>query len=130
MTILSPENIGVLKFEFTSRGHGPTMFFSQFTCRRHPRLRYTDRGDKKARKMTRIFSVDGIERADLAAAIEALNTPPEISAEEQSLLDTVPEAWTAPEKGTRGDLYGKFFGLSLKALVEWNNGEYRRRPQP
>lgn len=58
---------------------------------KYPRLQFIDRAYYNTEnRHTRTWYVDGLECADLAAAIEALNVPPVLTDDEKAALERIP----------------------------------------
>ncbi len=128
MTI-TEEIFATCHFTEISHGHGPGMWVYVYLCTEHPRLQIKDVGERKAKRTTRTYLVDGLEKADRAAAVAALNVPVVITPEEQALLDALPTDWT-PLPTPRVPFIEAHHSLRCKGQIEFQNRQYRRRPQP
>lgn len=103
--------------------NGGSVFFANLhRCVEQPRLARFDRYDRKTRSVTSTWRTDGIDMADLDAAIEALNTPPAFDDEEIAFLRNVPEDFTDIREGLDWDLNER---VKNKGAVEWERGRCR-----
>ena len=109
--------------------NGGAVFFAYLhSCVEQPRLARYDRYDRKTRGVTSTWRVDGEDKASLADAIEALNTPPTFAADELAFIAAVPDEYLH-----RSELREKIDfpwevadGARNKGAVEWEKGCCRR----
>lgn len=109
--------------------NGGNVFFGWgHQCIDQPRLMVIDKYFRKDRSTKRSYLVDGKHSFDVMEdALAVLSGPPVLTAEQQTLLDSMPEGWFAPEKRA------PYHELSSMGLVEWgrdeqNNVTCRRKP--
>jgi hypothetical protein len=75
--------------------NGGAKFFGYIhRCVEHPRLTRRDIYDKKDKSVTSTWRVDGEDVADLAAAVERLNTPAVLTLDEAAALALIPTEFT------------------------------------
>lgn len=101
--------------------NGGRIFFGWgHQCIDQPRLMAIDKYFKKDRSTQRSYMVDGKHTFDrLEDALAVLGGPPVLSAEEQALLDAMPEGWFVPERGSRH----RYSALHSMGFVEWGRDE-------
>lgn len=70
--------------------NGGAAFFGQvFVCNEHPRLQRMDKSDRRTKKTTIQYMVDGDDVASLDEAAERLSAPPVITPAMQAALDAI-----------------------------------------
>ena len=75
--------------------NGGSKFFGYvYRCVEHPRLTRRDIYDKNDKSVTSTWRVDGEDVADLAAAVERLNTPAVLTEDEVKALARIPTEFT------------------------------------
>lgn len=90
-------------------------------CVDQPRLLVIDKYFKKDRSTKRSYLVDGKFPFDvLEDALAVLGSAPVLTAEQQALLDRMPEGWFVPEKRFT------YHELSEMGLVEWGRDDQDR----
>lgn len=106
---------------------GEAFFAYSHRCIEQPRLVRYDRYERKGRSVTSTWKVDGIDQPSLAAAVEALNTPPVFDAEELAYLATLPTEWTKKTVPNNIDWVVNQ-RTKDKGGIEWRDGSYRITP--
>lgn len=106
---------------------GEAFFAYSHRCIEQPRLVRYDRYECKGRSVTSTWRVDGIAHPSLAAAVEALNTPPVFDAEELAYLATLPTEWTKKTIPNNIDWVVNQ-RTKDKGGIEWRDGHYRITP--
>lgn len=91
MDEITRESLAGAKLHETMHLNGGSWFGYAYVCDRFPRLSRVDRYVKKTRSSTQTWAVDGIEVADLDAAVAALNVPPIFDLEELAMLAELPD---------------------------------------
>jgi hypothetical protein len=109
--------------EATHYNGGAVFFAYLHRCVEQPRLSRYDRYERKDRSVKSTWRTDGIDRADMAAAIEALNEPPVFDADELAFLETAPEDFTKKIEGTIDWHVNE--RVVNKGGVEWQKGHWR-----
>ncbi|KAB1068830.1 hypothetical protein [Methylobacterium planeticum] len=104
----------------------------------HPRLTQIMRTWPDEGRSEAFWLVDGVPVIDLDEAIEAIDVPPALSAEELDVLDQVPREWTTPDDlraiVTAGLSHAAGYArvrllraLANKGLLEIEDDKIRRR---
>lgn len=89
-------------------------------CNQHPRLTRMDKYYRATRGVESVWRVDGMAVTSLAEAAEKLATPYQATADELTLLATVPDEFTSFEQRVR------FLPLREGGLIEAKDGKFRR----
>lgn len=103
--------------------NGGAKFFGYIMrCVEQPRLSRFDRYDKKTRTSTSKWRVDGVEVADLGAAIAALNIPPVFTEAELVELAKASDEWQDLRRAWDYEMHS---ALTEKGAVVWDSGKCR-----
>lgn len=113
---------------------GKEWFGYGYTCNQNLRLYRLDRYTRKDRAVKSEWSVDGEKCADLAEAVERLNTDPIIGDDERTMLASLLPAFQPLGEVRKREPYTTLpdavtilhHWLSRKGLVEAQNGHIRR----
>ena len=104
--------------------NGGAAFFAYLhRCVEQPRLSRYDRYDRKTRSVKSTWRADGQDHESFADAIEALNTPPEFTADELAFLADAPQDYEAEKR--RGIDYALAMRIVDKGGIEFERGRYR-----
>jgi hypothetical protein len=104
--------------------NGGKVFFAYLhRCVEQPRLSRFDRYERKDRSVTSTWRTDGQDRASLADAVEALNTPPVFSADEMAFLASSPDDYEAERR--EGLDYQLADSVLNKGAIEFERGRFR-----
>lgn len=123
--MITAETLKTCHMRQTAHYHGAGFFGYRYQCVEHPRLARNDRYDKKTRKVKSTFVVDGEERADLPAAIAALNVPVVLTEADRLALQHVPDEFEDIRRNEKPGSLAMFY-LAEKGLIEWSAGKCRR----
>ncbi len=103
----------------TIRLNGGSAWFGYvFACVEHPRLQRVDKCDRKTKKTTIKYQVDGEDVASLDQAAERLNAPPVVTQEMRAALDAIGSEYGDHRKSLG---YSTLKKLENCGLIEWGD---------
>lgn len=97
--------------------NGGSEFFGYvLVCNEHPRLQRIDKTDRRTKKTTIQYQVDGEDVASLDEAAERLSGPPRVTPEMQAALDAIGPEYADHRKALPYEVLRK---LADCGLIEW-----------